>query len=169
MNDEQLLQPRTTEVTAIWALCAQLIMIVLGYTAACVAGAIFAAIAVHNLGTQQIANDMALVFETTVFTASLTFLAMQSTFIPAAVAIAITEGLKLRRLVTYLAAGCIVGLLAALPVRWVVSGTPMPDVSGSVIQLTVASSAVGAFFYWLVAGRTAGRWLELRWFERNKR
>ena len=29
--------------------------------------------------------------------------------------------------------------------------------------------AVGGFVYWLIAGRTAGRWLELRWFEQNRR
>lgn len=156
-------------MTAIWALTAQVIMISLGYCAACLAGGAFATIVVLDLGLADLPADWPRLVELTGFWITTAATAFVGAFWPTVVAAAITEGLKLRGVVVYLVAGCIVGLVSALPVGAVMLRELLPPVDASAVQLTVACGAIGGFVYWAIAGRTAGRWLELRWFEENRR
>lgn len=150
---------------ALWALLAQAFMVVLGYTAACLAGAAFATVAIMDVGFADLQAEWDRLAEIGLFALSTTASALVVAFWPAVVAVALTEGLKLRGLVAYLVAGSVVGLVTALPVLAAVQGELLPPINGDVVKLSIASGAVGGFVYWLIAGRTAGRWLELRWLE----
>lgn len=153
----------------IWAASAQAIMITLGYLSAACAAGVFAAAAIVKLGTVPPtafgeASQFAMISTSTVLTA------LVGGFWPAAIAVAITEGFRLRGIVSHVLAGCVVGLLAALPVRaFVASGGQLPDVSSRLVQLCIASGAVAGFIYWIIAGRHAGKWQRYRLFEENRR
>lgn len=144
-------------------------MAVLGYCAAVGAGAFFAAVAVVNVGAPTLPNDIETGLHTLVLATTLSIAGFQWSFVPAAVAIAVTEGLKIRGFVAYLIIGVVVGFLMALPVRSIVGGGPIPPLNFDLLRLSMASGAVGGLIYWVIAGRTAGRWLEMRWFEPNRR
>jgi len=78
-------------------------------------------------------------------------------FAPALALIAMAEIARLRGLVSNL----LLGALAALAAAWV-AGAPalVPPVSGAALTVLASAGFVGGLFYWLVAGRNAGRWLE---------
>ena len=144
-------------------------MVILGYVAAVCAGAFFAAVAVVNVGAPTLDNELQAGLHTLVLTTTLSLAGFQWSFVPSAVAVAITEGLKIRGFVAYLIIGLVVGTLMALPVRSIVSGGPIPAIDFALLRLSMASGAVGGLMYWVIAGRSAGRWLEMRWFEPNRR
>ena len=76
--------------------------------------------------------------------------------LPITIAIAITELMQWRTMTVQL----VIGGLCALFVMFTALGLPigaMPA-NGTVI-VSLATGFVSAFFYWLIAGRSAGRWL----------
>ncbi|MEO1102673.1 MAG: hypothetical protein AAFW98_02905 [Pseudomonadota bacterium] len=156
-------------MTAIWALTAQAIMAFLGYCAALFAAATFASVALTGFASARVQTEFGEVFHTLVLITSTTVSALPVTLVPTVIAVAITEGFRIRGFVAYCVIGAVVGLAAALPIRAVLSGAAMPVVDLNVVQLFVASGAVGGLVYWTIAGRSAGRWTELRWFEVNRR
>ena len=155
-------------MTAIWAMLAQAIMISIAYPFACLAAAAFATIAILNLGPVPLAESWEGAVQLGAVILSTTITALVGAFWPSAVAVAITEGLKLRSMVVYLVLGLLVGLVMALPLGAMIDGAPMPPVDADEVQLGLAAGAIGGFVYWAIAGRSAGRWLELRWFEPNR-
>jgi hypothetical protein len=155
--------------TAVWGLTAQAIMAFLGYVAACFAAATFATFAISSTGLADVRGEWEQLFQVTLFIVSTGIGALVSAFWPFVVVLVITEAFKLRGFVVHLVAGALVGLIYGLPVAEFLAGAPLPALRVKALQLAVASGAVGGFVYWMVAGRTAGRWLELPWFERNRR
>lgn len=148
----------------IWALMAQLILIALGYCVALAAAGGFASIVFANV-VSGLAQDPEGLIDFAVLAMAAAFEAMQHSFVPTALAVLLAESLRLRSLAVYLALGCAVGLMTALPLD-AVTTAPAETISahGPALRFGVASAAVGAFFYWLIAGRTAGRWLEIGGF-----
>jgi len=144
----------------ILALLAQTILVVFGYTAALFAAGSFAAVAVARVAG-DFAGDPYAFIDFTVLAMTLSFQALLQSIVPSILAITLTEFLRLRHLATHLLIGCAVGLLTVLPIDAAISGYPALPLDGSVMRLAIAAGAVGAFFYWLIAGRTAGRWLEI--------
>ena len=155
-------------MTAIWALTAQAIMISIAYPTACLAAAAFATLATAGLAPAEIAGDWHTLANLVAAVAALWWVALVSAFWPGMVAAALTEGLKLRGVMAYLVGGCVVGLVRALPIGSIVAGRDIPPVDTPEAQLSVAAGAVAGFVYWLIAGRSAGRWLDLRWFEPSR-
>ncbi len=156
-------------MTAIWALTAQLCMIGLGYMAAVAMGAAFATAAVLRLDPSHLSQDWQLITEFVVIWFSFLITGVMTSIGPAAVAIAVCEGLKLRGVVAYLIAAVLVGLATALPLGAAFTGEARPVIDRETVTLMVASAAVGGFFYWLVAGRTAGRWMAYPWSDGHPR
>jgi hypothetical protein len=162
------MDPRFIGPNAVWASIAQAFMILLGYTAACLAAAVFAAFAVIHLDPVAVYTSWPAAVDAITFIAETSARALVGGFWASAAAIVLSEGLKWRGPVAYLLAGSLVGLVTALPVVAVFTGAAHDEVSGGLVQLSVAAGAVGGFVYWLIAGRNAGRWLELPWFEENR-
>ncbi|WMS44070.1 hypothetical protein RDV64_06675 [Acuticoccus sp. MNP-M23] len=156
-------------MTAIWALTAQICMIALGYGAALATGAAFATVAVMQFETSQLTSDWRVLTEAVVIWLSFGITGLQASFGPAAIAIAVCEGMKLRGLVAYLVAAIVVGLATALPLGAALYGQEYPPLDRDALTLTVAAAAVGGFFYWLIAGRTAGRWMAYPWSDGHPR
>lgn len=73
--------------------------------------------------------------------------------LPILVAAAVAEALRLRGFVFHLALGAIFGALAVLAWDGGEARASQPE-----YVIGMASGAIGAFFYWLLAGRNAGRW-----------
>ncbi|WP_157961888.1 hypothetical protein [Acuticoccus kandeliae] len=149
---------------AIWALTAQSIMVLIAYGTACLAAATFATAAITKVTLTELQTSWEALIQTTVLIVSMTFSLSVSAFLPAAIGVALTEGLKLRGLVSYLVIGSAIGLTHALPIREAIYGMPLPPILNEVVVLCVACGAVGGLVYWAIAGRTAGRWLDLPWF-----
>ncbi|MBJ3777323.1 hypothetical protein [Acuticoccus mangrovi] len=156
-------------MTAIWAATAQSCMIAIAYTAACLAAGAFAVVAILNLTPADLSGDPGTVIEFTILALSTAFSAFVSAFWPAVIAIAITEGLKLRGLVAYALAGAAVGLASAFHTGVMLNGGDTMMVTMRSAELSVACGAIGGFVYWMIAGRTAGYWLELNWFDPHRR
>ena len=145
----------------ILALLAQLILITLGYVSAVTAAGIFVSVVLADVVATLPADPQALI-DFTVLAMEATFRATVQSFVPTALAVMLTEALRLRHLATYLVLGCLVGLLTAIPLDTVTRApAEVFTAHGPALRLGIASAAVGAFFYWLIAGRTAGRWLEI--------
>ncbi len=145
----------------ILALTAQIILVFLGYAVALIAAGGFASVVFANVAT-SLAHDPEGLIDFSVLAMGATFEAMMHSFVPTALAVVLTESLRLRHLATYLVLGCVVGLMTALPLSAVTTApAEMLAAHGPALRLGIASAAVGAFFYWLIAGRTAGRWLEV--------
>ncbi|MCF3932143.1 hypothetical protein L1787_01780 [Acuticoccus sp. M5D2P5] len=149
---------------AIWALTAQAIMVMIAYTTAALAAGTFATFAITRVTFAQLQASWPAFVETVILITSTSITAFAAAFWPAAIAVAITEGLKLRGIAVYLAAGGLVGLVQALPLRAAFNGDAFPPITHEAVILCVACGAVGGLTYWAIAGRTAGRWLELPWF-----
>lgn len=156
-------------MTAIWALTAQSFMVFLGYCGALFSGSFFAALAIVNFARGGLTFETGELVELSILSFSTAVAAIPPSLVPFALAVAITEGFKLRGLVTYLVIGCVAGVLIALPLREIVSGLPYPPIDGGAMRLSIAATAVAGFVYWVIAGRTAGRWTELPWFARYPR
>jgi hypothetical protein len=74
-------------------------------------------------------------------------------FVPAIIVILISEALGLRSLFFYALAGGAGGLLYGLTFP-AAAGNPFDRT----VQITLAAGVAAGIVYWLVAGRTAGRW-----------
>lgn len=152
-------------MTAIWAATAQAIMIALAYTAACLAAATFALLPlVQSEGLEALTGNWMRLVESVHLLLVLATVAFMGAFWPALAAVVVSEGFKLRGVTAYLIAGLLVGAGYALG-----TGDAGSAAGERFLAFSAAAGAVGGFVYWLVAGRTAGRWLELRWFEENRR
>ena len=84
--------------------------------------------------------------------ALVTLWAAAHAFTPWVIAVAVTELMRWRGVLTHVAAGALVALAAAI-------------LSGAILivpalQIIVALGLVGGFAHWLIAGRNAGRWLD---------
>jgi uncharacterized membrane protein YgdD (TMEM256/DUF423 family) len=91
-----------------------------------------------------------------------TGLAIATAFAPAVLLIILSEALRMRRLLYYAVAGVAVGLAAYSGSDIGLRLENTTDVAPVVhpLQLAAAAGIVGGLFYWLVAGRNAGRWRE---------
>jgi hypothetical protein len=156
-------------LTAIWALTAQAIMALLGYLAACLAAAIFAVFAILNIGVEELQQARETLWQSLVLIFTTYAAVVIAAFPPFLIVLVITEAFRLRGFVAHLVAGVLVGAVYGLPVAAIFSDAEMPDISAQAVQLSIASGAIGGIVYWAIAGRTAGRWTELPWFERNRR
>jgi hypothetical protein len=81
-------------------------------------------------------------------------------FVPALVLITIAETFDIRSIFYYAIGGAAIGLFAYYGSDMSVAlenSTDMPPVSFG-LQLVAAAGIIGGFVYWLIAGRTAGRW-----------
>jgi hypothetical protein len=159
------MDPRFVGPNAVWASLAQACLIVLGYGAACLAAATFVAFAAYGLDLTAVYSDGFAAIDAAVLILSTSVTALVGGFWASAAAIVLAEGLKWRGPVAYVVAGAAVGLVTALPLSAVLNGAVYDGVSAGLVQLSVAAGAVGGAVYWVVAGRTAGRWLELPWFD----
>lgn len=159
------MDPRDLGPNAVWASLAQACLIVLGYTTACVAAATFVAFAVQEIDFSAIYSDWFVAVDAIAFITVTAATAIVAGFWASAAVIVLAEGLKWRGPVVYAIAGAAVGLVTALPLTAVFGGAPYESASAGLMQLSVAAGSVGGFVYWLIAGRTAGRWLELPWFD----
>jgi hypothetical protein len=132
--------------------------IILAYAAACVAAALVFAIAMlappgHELAASGV--PAAAVAAIAVVGAPIVGAVA---FLPAALIVAIAEGLALRSVLLYAAAGGALGL--AVSYGFDLSG----DISEPAIhfaqerQMLAASGIAGGLVYWLFAGRSAGSW-----------
>lgn len=75
-------------------------------------------------------------------------------FAPAALAILVAELAGWRGLTVNLVLGGLVGLATG----WILAGGEPGVISGGSALVLMSAGFVGAFFYWLVAGRGAGGW-----------
>lgn len=83
-------------------------------------------------------------------------------FVPATVAILVTEALGLRSVVLHAVAGGLIGLFCGYALDLV---EPLPRFElglplGSNFELLAAAGIAAGLVYWLVAGRNAGLWRE---------
>lgn len=151
----------------IGTLIVQGLLIVIGYCIALMAAMLVAAVAASIAAADLAAtiyhspqSDYQQLVDFTMTSMVVTFATVKQSLAPSFIAMALAEFLRIRRLVTYLLAGCLIGLFTALPIDAYLAGTPVLPLDTTYLRVAVASSAVGAFFYWLIAGRSAGRWLE---------
>lgn len=152
-------------MTAVWAVTAQSIMVAIGYATASLAAGAFATVALLDLSPADLADaDVVRLTEAALVLLSSALGVFVGAFWPAMLAVAVTEAYRLRGPVQHIAAGALVGLVEALPTDAILRAGPVPPVDGTLVQVALASGAVGGLVYWAIAGRTAGRWLELRWF-----
>jgi hypothetical protein len=78
-------------------------------------------------------------------------------FMPAAIAIAISEVLSIRSFVFHVGSGGLIGLLAVMRLDRMQERFEVADPSVTTdATLLVAAGFIGGFIYWLLAGRMAG-------------
>ena len=81
-------------------------------------------------------------------------------FLPALALIAIAEAFDIRSIFYYALGGAAIGLIAWFGTNMSVQieeTTDMPPVAFG-LQLVAASGIIAGFVYWLIAGRSAGKW-----------
>ncbi len=88
-------------------------------------------------------------------------------YVPAVIAIAIAEVFRWRGVVMNLALGALVAIYAGyrqFGVGFGQNGEVTADARGAsgTLIVVLAAGFVGAFVYWLLAGRNAGKWLDRR-------
>lgn len=83
-------------------------------------------------------------------------------FLPAILAIVIAEAARLRNFLYYGVGGALVGLASYYGTDISVRLENTTDVTpvANALQLAAAAGIVGGLVYWLIAGRSAGRWRE---------
>ena len=75
---------------------------------------------------------------------------------PITIAVAVTEMMQWRSMTVQL----VIGGLCALFVMFLALGLPSGAIpSNGTVIVSLATGFVSAFFYWLIAGRRAGKWL----------
>jgi hypothetical protein len=81
-------------------------------------------------------------------------------FVPAVIAVIVTETFSLRSVVLYAIAGGLIGLFCGYSLGFI---EPMPQFQfnmplGTNFELLAAAGIAGGLVYWLIAGRSAGLW-----------
>ena len=122
----------------------------LGFIAACLAAGLFFVLAVIGFGPDGAFLDRYLA-ETLGLAAGVSAAAGAFAAIPAALGILLAEIFGWRSVFFYLLAGGATGLWAALVVA--APGAVSTDVG---VEVFLATGVVAGFFYWLIAGRSAG-------------
>ena len=141
----------------------------LGYLAACLAAAVFTTFTLMSVDPATLRENWETAFTTLIFLGA-TFITITVTaFWPFLVVLVVTEGLRLRGFIVHLVAGVLVGAVYGFPLAGFFSGEEMPAIAAPALQLALACGGIGGIVYWLIAGRTAGRWSEFPWFEENRR
>ena len=77
---------------------------------------------------------------------------------PAMIIIAIAEGLRLRSVLFYTIAGGALALVATFGWEFAGTGAGPKEALGSGREMLAAAGILAGFFYWLLAGRNAGKW-----------
>ncbi len=153
---------------AIWGLTAQIIMISIAFPTACIAASTVATLVIFGIDPATVGSSTwPQLFHLAFVILSMAVGAVVTAFWPALIAATLTEGFKLRGILTYLIAGAVVGLVQAVPLQATMAGDA-PPMDTSVAQLSVACGAIGGLVYWAIAGRNAGRWIDLPWFEERR-
>jgi len=124
-----------------------LVVIPLGFIAACLAAGLFVAVAAY--GADSLDRDA--VIWPAIFGVLAAPVIGGLVALPALVAIAAAELLSWRSVLAYLLAGGAAGLAAYL-----LAESTAGAISDKDAQLSMAAGAIGGFAYWLIAGRTAG-------------
>jgi hypothetical protein len=123
-------------------------VIPVAFVLACIAAGLVFVVAVIGIGPDA-AYLVDRLPETLLLAAGVSAVAGGFGAVPALVAVVIAEIFGWRSLILYLVAGLLAGLTAAA------AATPAPDAEVGP-QVFLAAGAVGAFVYWLLAGRNAG-------------
>jgi hypothetical protein len=131
------------------ALLHLLVLVPIAYVAALLAGAAILTIGLFGGAIDQGTAPIAL----GVMVGVTLYGGMASAF-PALIAVAIAEAFSFRSIVYYLIAGATVGYVC----HEIVAAYDGLSFSESLLELTIASGAVGGFVYWLIAGGNAGAW-----------
>ena len=153
---------------AIWGLTAQIIMISIAFPTACLAGATVATLVIFGVDPATLgASTWPQIIHLSVVALSMTFGAVVTAFWPAMIAATVTEGFKIRSILAHIVAGGVVGLFRVVPVGATMAGEA-PVFDPSTVQLSVACGAIGGAVYWAIAGRNAGQWLDMPWFEEHR-
>lgn len=153
---------------AIWGLTAQIIMISIAYPTACLVGAAVATLVIFGVDPATLGSSpWPEVMHLSIVAFTMGVGAMISAFWPALIAFVVSEGLKLRGILAYLIIGGIVGFVRAFPVGASLAGDGLP-VEATSVHLSIACGAIGGFVYWAIAGRSAGLWIEMPWFEERR-
>ncbi|UOM36405.1 hypothetical protein [Acuticoccus sp. I52.16.1] len=153
---------------AIWGLTAQIIMISLAIPTACLAASTVATLVLFGIDPATLSGSTwPQIIHLGVVVLSMTLGAIVSSFWPAIIAATMMEGFKLRSVLASMLAGAAVGLIRAVPLGATMAGEA-PPMDTAAAQLSIACGALGGLAYWAIAGRTAGQWLELPWFEERR-
>ncbi|ORE93611.1 hypothetical protein [Acuticoccus yangtzensis] len=153
---------------AIWGLTAQIIMISIAIPTACLAGSAVATLVVLGIDPATLgATDWPQLINLSIIIITMTFGVLFSAFWPALIAATVTEGFKVRSLIAHMISGGVVGLVRAVPLGATMAGEA-PPMDTAAVQLSVACGAIGGLVYWAIAGRNAGNWLEMPWFEERR-
>lgn len=136
----------------------QAILIAIGYILACVAAVSFATFAIANAGTGGLEIGWVQLGELVVAAVGQSLQGLADAFVPTVVAVVLAELFCLRSLTFWLVAGCVIGLLMALPMIRLIDADTLAPMAEDVVRVSVASAAIGGFVYWLIAGRSAGWW-----------
>lgn len=148
---------------AVWALMAQLVMVSIAYPAACMAAAAFATFAVMQATGADFGAGWPALFEASARSLTIAITAAIDALWPSLIAIALTEGLKVRTFVAYLVIGALVGAGATVPFSALTGQGSLPAFDAEALQLSAAAGAIAGFVYWAIAGRSAGVWLGEPW------
>lgn len=98
----------------------------------------------------------------TVFIFTVSAFVAAFSFVPAVVAILVTEAFGLRSVLIFALAGGLVGLFCGYSLGFL---DPLPRIDfnmplGTNIELLAAAGIAAGLVYWLIAGRSAGLWRE---------
>src|SRR5512138_3043750 len=98
----------------------------------------------------------------TVFIFTVSAFVAAFSFVPAVVAILVTEAFGLRSVLIFALAGGLVGLFCGYSLGFL---EPLPRIDfnmplGTNIELLAAAGIAAGLVYWLIAGRSAGLWRE---------
>jgi hypothetical protein len=142
------------------ALIVRIFVIVFALIVACMAAGVALAIGVMLPDWPYTDPFERMVFFSVAFFA--TSFAGAVAFLPALLAIAVAEALRLRSFLYYAACGAVISLLGyyGSDVSARLEDTTDIEPVGHALQLAAAAGIIGGLVYWLIAGRSAGRWRE---------
>lgn len=148
----------------------RLVVVLFGIFAAMLAASIFLSFGTLGGMFTQFFADLEYVFEGEIQNSEplLVFVVVLSGFfssfyiaslavLPTLIAIAIAELMRWQGMTINLVLGGLVGLFTGLTRLAAVYGSTYPS-DGTLVVL-LAAGFIGGFFYWLIAGRSAGRWM----------
>ncbi len=142
------------------AIFGQLLLILAGYAAACVAASLFlVALVLSPLGWTAEELPYALTGSLLVVVPFVALFVAYFAFVPASVAVLVLEATSLRDWLWNALAGGGVGAAVYIAI-WSVPAdrTELPVGDTALMLAFAATGIVGGLAYWLVAGRAAGEW-----------